>query len=258
MTLAHVHHDAATARWRPGARRGFTLVELIVAAVIVALIAGGTTLITFRLLRTRGSAGAAEAFARANMAAMLIAQDLANTARDEDLAHARLALTPGGSDAASARDQLLVQIAGVRPVRAASPQNEGPVHTVQYRLDPDPSAPGTLALWRRADALPNTNLEGGGMAVPIAPGVVALQFEALDVEEWVEDWDSDVDGYPHAVRVTVTATDSAGERRASVRRVVALDRTPLPLVTTTSSDGTTTSTANGSGAAGSSSSGGGR
>lgn len=236
-------------RSRNAARRAFTLVELIVAAVIVALIAGGTTLITYRLARSRAGAGNAEAFARASTAAGLIARDLANTARDEDLASAKIAITPGGSDT-SARDQVLVRIAAVRPVRASSPQNEGPVHTVQYRLEGDPSSPGRLALWRRADPIPNTNLEGGGLAVPVVPGVVALRFEALDVEEWVADWDSDIDGYPHAVRVTVTASDSSGERFATVRRVIALDRTPLPLVTTTSSDGTVTRQANGTGSGG--------
>jgi type II secretory pathway component PulJ len=211
-------------------RRAFTLVELLAAGVIIALIAGSVAVITQRLLRSRSGGGAAEAFARASVAADIIARDLQNVLRDEDPLQARVAIRPGGADdPAAARDQLLLRALPARPARAASPQNEGPAHTVHFRLEADPMERAGLALWRRADPFPNTNQEGGGLAAPVAPGLVGLRFEATDGKSWFPRWDSDLDGYPHAVRIVVTATDSLAERTASVRRTIAIDRVPLPL-----------------------------
>jgi len=41
-------------------------------------------------------------------------------------------------------------------------------------------------------------------------------------------WDSDTDGYPHALRVTLVALADDGKTTAVARRVISLDRTPLP------------------------------
>ena len=71
------------------------------------------------------------------------------------------------------------------------------------------------------------------------PTTAAFNVLPADGENWFPTWDSDVSGYPHAVRVTVVAAADEREVTAAARRVTALDRTPLPLVTVESSTPTT-------------------
>ena len=72
------------------------------------------------------------------------------------------------------------------------------------------------------------------MAVPLVPGVVEVAVEAYDGDQWFRDWDSDYDGLPLAVRVTVTASgcrlgaDEYDAPLATLRTVVPIDRVPPP------------------------------
>ena len=89
------------------------------------------------------------------------------------------------------------------------------------------------ALWKRRDAILDDNPIGGGMATPISNGVIALQIEAFDGFSWFTQWDSDVYGIPHAIRITVTATgmESLEEKDAplvTLRTIVPLDRYQSP------------------------------
>jgi len=222
-------------------RAGFTLVEIIVASVIVALMAGATTVAISRSVKTRDAAQARyEAFSSASTAADLIAKDLQNTARDETAKYVRVALTTGGSADAPSDSLILLARTG-RPTRNDPKIPDGPVHEVQYRLEneelsaPAPGASGSVGtdsgkkvLWRRDDPLPDEYLDGGGVAAPLVMQIKSISIEATDGAEWFESWDSDLDGMPHAVRVTVVAVSGTPERTAVARRTVALDRTPLP------------------------------
>ena len=58
----------------------------------------------------------------------------------------------------------------------------------------------------------------------------ARSVEASDGSEWFGAWNSDSDGLPHLVRVTVTARSDDGTGVATFRRVVAVDRVPIPPV----------------------------
>ncbi len=218
-------------------RRGFTIVEVITASVIVALVAGAATLVIARAAAVRDVAVArAEAAGRAALAVETIARDVRNAARESDPAQVRVAVgeEPGGST-------LLVRCAGTRRVRPplGDERPEGPTHTVQYRVEAGGAgaaasgAGGGGTLWRRADPLPNEYQDAGGVAAPVAEEINGLVIEAGDGETWNTQWDSDTDGLPHAVRITVTAGAAAegnvrSERTATARMVVALDRTPLP------------------------------
>ncbi|XOV75198.1 MAG: type II secretion system protein GspJ [Phycisphaerales bacterium] len=62
-------------------------------------------------------------------------------------------------------------------------------------------------LWRRVDPQPDETPEGGGVVFPVMEGVTEFSVEALDVDRWVGDWDSDEQGYPHALRITVRVTE---------------------------------------------------
>lgn len=215
-------------------RRAFSLVELIVAAIVGVLVAGATVTCVSRLVQVRRlSADRQAAFARADAAASQIALDLASVARDATLTHAKVAITPGGSSERHT-DELLLLTTSLRPARGEDGSPEGEEYEVQYRLMPGAgAAPGNV--WRRVDPGLDEYLDAGGLASIVADGAVSLSFEAYDGSDWFGDWNSDSDGMPHAVRMVVVGASDDGKTLATVRRVVAIDRVPLPPVTAESS-----------------------
>jgi type II secretion system protein J len=211
---------------RTSSGRGFTLVELVVAGVISALLAVATAGSLSSILRARGRAEAREsAFSRAEVGAARIARDLQSLARDPGLVHAHLVLTPGGNQ--EPQDSILMLTRSLTPVRNFEELPEGGLYEVQYRIAADAAGEGP-ALWRRIDPGLDPVLDGGGIAAALVRGVVALQLEASDGTDWFEDWNTDRDGLPHAVRITVTATDDRNLVRSTARRVVSVDRVPIP------------------------------
>jgi type II secretory pathway pseudopilin PulG len=226
--------------------RAFTIVELVVALLVGVIVAGATTTALSQFSKSKSRATARqEAFARADAAASLIATDVIETARDQDPTFTRLAITDGGEFGQGARDSLLLLARSMR-IQARDPSlASGGEGEVQYRID-GPS--DHLSLWRRTDAPADEYLDAGGMARPAVPGVVELSIEADDGTQWVPAWDSDAQGVPYAVRITVTATSDDKAARATARRTVALDRTPSPIAPPaedTTTGGTTGTTGGG-------------
>lgn len=206
-------------------RRGLTVVELIVASVIGVMVVGATLSSVSALLRVRTrSTARQEAFARADAAASLIALDLVSTTRSEDLANCMVLITSGGSSPFES-DELLLMSTAIKPVRGEDDGPEGEVYEVQYRLA---AAGKATAMWRRCDPGMDDYPDAGGIAAPVTLGVRSLSFQAYDGTNWLDDWNSDVDGLPHAVRVAVVAASDDGQAVATVRRVVAIDRVPIP------------------------------
>ncbi len=220
-------------------RRGFTVVELVLAAIIGVFVAGAATASMSQFLKARRAAQARqEAFSRAENAVARIAQDLQNVARDPELMYAQVSVRSGG---ATGTDELLLLVNSLTPIRGDRWVSEGDLYEVQYRIAP--RRDGGLALWRRVDQAFDEYLDSGGIATPIVPGVVSMSIQAMDSVEWYEAWESDTDGMPHAVRVTVVATSNDGTTRIAARRVVAMDRVPLipeEEVPTTTRERTTT------------------
>lgn len=206
----------------------FSLVELIVGAIIAALVAGATASSLSMLLKSRTtSANRQQAFARADAAASRIASDAATLIRDPVLSMARVRVQDQGGDA-NPHDDLLMLVRSVRPIRSTEEGAEGGEYEVQYRVEANSAGPRNESLWRRIDHAFDDNQEGGGIASAIVPHVSSLSVEAYDGESWYPSWDSDSDGYPHALRVIVRATSDDASVFATARRVIAIDRTPLP------------------------------
>ncbi len=209
-------------------RGGFTLVELVVATVMIAILVTSTYVAVSSTVRARSSGEArVQAMSRASAAAEVIARDLRSTLRAADLVESKVLITRAGA-AGRGQDGLLIFTHAGEPVRAFSAQAEGAEVEAQYRLEAGARA-GQLALWGRRQAVPDEYPDAGGVARVMVDGVTALTFDAYDGEAWRDAWDSDSDGLPHAVRVVVTATSDDGTQTASARRVVAMDRVPLPL-----------------------------
>lgn len=215
-------------------RRGITLVELVVVAVITAGIAAATTTAISQAVRARDiSQSRFDAFRHADIAARAIANDIRNVVRDGDLFYTRVLLKTGGRDNAE-RDELLIFARSDKLARVGG-DPEGTEYEIHYRAVPEFRADGTdgkpfkaLELFKRTDPVPDDVPEGGGVVYPVTTNLTAVSILAFDGRGWYETWDSDDEGYPHAIAVTVTAKSPDGDRTAHARRVVAIDRTPIP------------------------------
>ncbi len=229
---------SVTDQRRSRQRRGFTVIELIVATVITALVVGTITMSTSQLSRARSVTKLRlEATTRAQGALDALRRDLVSTIRDEDLFRSRVVIYDGEAFSPYGvvdRDELVIFNNRMRPIKGDRYSGEGSEYETQYRVEDDYAG---SALWQRRDAVPDDNPEGGGTVTPLVDGIIGLKVEAYDGESWYPDWDSDFDGLPWALRVTVLATgDPAGSEPTDankstivLRTQIALDRIVPPL-----------------------------
>jgi type II secretion system protein J len=219
------------------AERGFTVVELVVALVIAAIVATAITTSLSNLGRARETARLhMTASRRATDALELIRRDVQSTVRSDDLFFSRFRLAPETAFSVAGevdRDQMLLFTQRLRSVRPLLYAGEGQEYETQYRIETDGDG---ATLWRRRDPVPDRHEDAGGVAEPVGTGVIGMRFEAYDGTEWRQDWDSDVDGLPRAVRATVTACgaptgpsqlDTPG-MVVTLQTEIPIDRVPLP------------------------------
>ena len=215
-------------------RRGFTLIELMVAGMMATIVLGGITLSLAQL----GSAKAIsrqrlEAFSRCDVAIRTIRKDIITTLRRGDLFYTRLLVSDYTSRFQGEIfdfDELLVFDGTLRANKEIDFNGEGIEYETQFRIEPNDVS---SALWKRRDAILDDNPIGGGMATPVSDGIISLQLEAFDGLSWYPEWDSDELGIPHAIRITVSSTgmNYIGEMDAPIvtlRTIVPLDRYQSP------------------------------
>lgn len=221
----------AADRRPPSSNRAFTIIELVVAIVVSAIVITTVATALSRISRTRDVARTRlEAATRANSAIDAIRRDLASLVRDGDLFFSRVRISDATDFTrygALDRDEILVFNNRLRPMQRDAYAGEGGEYESQYRIEDD--AEGSV-LWLRRDAVPDENPDGGGMAIPSIEGIVGLRIEAYDGEAWYSDWDSDLYGLPWALRVTVTATGESSDNISTdpMRSTVSL-RTQIPI-----------------------------
>ncbi len=213
-------------------RGGFTLIELIVASVIATMLAGAATISMWRVVRARDvSRQRQEAMATAQAVVDLITRDVACAIRDYHPDAVLVRVTSRELQNSSWEDDELLLFARSRsPIRSLEEQAEGDAYEVQYRVEADPADDSVGILWRRRDPVPDETYDGGGVAVPITSGILSLRLEASDGRSWFNDWDSDRDGLPYAIRVTCWARIGESEFALGTQGVAALDRTPIPTI----------------------------
>ena len=216
--------------------RGFTLVELMVAALMTAFVLGAVSMSLSQLSRAKsGSREQLVAHLRADAALNAVRRDVVTVLRDPDLFWTRLLLIDhsiasplGRMD----RDEILLFNVQLRPIRDLDFIGDGVEFEAHLRIEEDPDG---IVLWQRRDAVPDEYPRGGGVATPLISGVVGLSMEAYDGDLWYPSWDSDFDGLPLAIRVTVAASgcrdgqDPYASTLALLRTVIPIDRVPPPV-----------------------------
>jgi hypothetical protein len=175
-----------------------------------------------------------EAHLRADAALSALQRNIVSILRDEDLFFTRLLLFDGSTNTPLGhmdQDEILIFNTQLRAIRDLDFMGDGMEFETHFRIETDALGP---ALWQRRDAVPDEYPRGGGVATPLAAGVLSLSIEAYDGDLWYDDWDSDYDGLPLAVRVTVVASGHRDEHDvydaalATVRTVIAIDRVLPP------------------------------
>jgi uncharacterized membrane protein YgcG len=218
-------------------RTGFTLVESLIAGVITAFVLGSVAMSVSQLANARNTAKLRfDAHLRADAALNAIRGEIVSILRRDDLFYTRF-LIFNDSDSVRSRDEnferdgILVFNTRLRALRDIDFNGEGFEYESQFRVLEDDAGP---ALWVRHDAFPDEYPQGGGVVMPSAEGVLTLKFEAYDGQAWYDDWDSDIEGLPLAVRITVMACGHRDEAdiytapRAILRTTVAIDRVISP------------------------------
>lgn len=222
-------------RSQSGSRRGFTLVEVMLATVISVFVLGGITMSISQLARAKDTSKTRlDAHLRADAALNAIRRDVASVIRHDELFWTRLLIR---SDAVRTpigdldRDEILVFNNRLSAIHDMDFNGEGMQYETQYRIEADYEG---SYLWQRRDPVPDEYPLAGGIATPLVEGIVALRIEAYDGTDWFRDWDSDIRGLPEAVRITLIAS---GHRNgedlwdapvAHLRTVVAIDRVLPP------------------------------
>ncbi len=218
-------------------QRGFTLLELVVAGVVAAIVLASIGASLSQIAKSRAMAKVRlSSSLRANTAMERIRKELQQAIRSDDMLNTRVLVTSDRTDSPVGdldRDQILVYTTKILPVRKREYSGEGMEHEVQCRVEEDDAG---SALWIRTDAVPDENEHGGGQALPVMDGVIGLNVEAFDGASWFDEWDSDVNGMPWALRVTVStggAPDGSDlfeheHDLMSLRTTVPLDRVPPP------------------------------
>jgi uncharacterized membrane protein YgcG len=215
-------------------RRGFTLIELMVAGMMTSIVLGGITTSLSQLGSAKSiSRQRLEAFSRCDTALRTIRKEVISVLRRDDLFDTRILISDFtdrylGEDVD--RDELLVFNGNVRANKEIDFNGEGLEYETQVRIENNDVS---SALWKRRDAILDDNPIGGGMATPVANGIVSLQLEAFDGTSWFPQWDSDELGIPMAIRITVTSTgmeflQELDTSLVTLRTVVPLDRVMPP------------------------------
>jgi uncharacterized membrane protein YgcG len=216
--------------------RGFTIVELIVAGVIAVLVLGAVTFSLSQLGRSRNVTFARlESSMRARAALEAVRRDIAGVIRDADLLKCRVLVTDGAAPTAigiADRDELLLFSTKLQATRDVAYSGEGIEYETHYRIEEDDAGP---VLWQRRDFMPDGYPDAGGVAVPVVEGVLGFSVEAYDGVTWFDEWDSDLDGLPWALRITITTVpdgidpnDSDPMGLVTLRTLVPIDRIVPP------------------------------
>jgi hypothetical protein len=132
------------------------------------------------------------------------------------------------------RSDLLVFSESLRSIEPIEYQGEGREYETHFRIEDDDLG---SALWCRRDPVPDRTPDGGGVAEPVADGVVGMLVEAsANGAAWRDEWDSDVDGIPERVRISVKAVGTPvgadpdrDATEVTLTTMVAIDRVVQPL-----------------------------
>lgn len=208
----------------PG-RRGFTLVELVVAFSLAAFLAGAS-FVLLADVSSRARALSAEGILRRKAEAVLalVISDLAGGFVPPDPGTYPTFVGEDGYSGDRPASSVDFLTTSAMPFDPSSPT--GDLAEVGYRLTFPPHGNGTL--FRREKAPPRDPLGEGGETAAACGGITGFSLRYFDGRDWYERWDSNDAGspwsrgkIPREVAVTLTLEGEDG-RAVSLSTRVAL------------------------------------
>jgi prepilin-type N-terminal cleavage/methylation domain-containing protein len=204
-------------------RRAFTLVELLVATTISALLVVSVVSATHALGGTRRNVERRiDASNQARRALGEIVAALRNVNRNPQMGESVVVGLPGES--ATSGDRLNLLIHAARPVRRDAIESDQ--QEVGFFLGKPGGRKQTALLVRRDHAL-DEHPDDGGLVTVVAEGIVGLDFEYYADDQWYPDWPEEEPRTPLAVRVIVAAIPLEPAHRGEPRP--AMFSTVVPL-----------------------------
>ncbi len=182
---------------------GFTLVELLLASTLgtfIALVAVGT----LRVLTTTTEIanGNIDAAAEVRFASELIARDLVNLYRDQDVMSMKL--VGAAQEVAQGTTTSVLTFYTVNRVKARADQAEADVYEVEYYLVRDEEQSALCRrLWPYPD--PNDEVEPGGVLTAIADNIDVFEVRYFDGSEWSDEWPEEMQTVPQLVEVNIVS-----------------------------------------------------
>ncbi len=189
-------------------RTGFTLVEILLATIIGAMIA----VAAFAVFRSvTGNRDTLEYYAKimanGRYALNLVRDDLANFYRAEDPEMTRLRGIKRDMEGKSA-DRLIIYVVSEQKVREGT--QEGDVYEVEYGISED-TENGISFLARRCGAVEDKIIgNSGGIMTRVARYIDELKFEYFDGRDWQRQWQQT--DLPQRVRITLKLLDAESNR----------------------------------------------
>jgi len=201
-------------------RTGFTLVEVLVASTIgvfIALVAVGA------LRAITASSGMVDrninAAAEVRFAAQMIARDLENFYKDDNIENTKFIGTVEDLEGGNYTSYLIFYTLG--RVKARADQPEGDLYEVEYYLMQEGE---TMSLMRRLWPNPSEELEPGGILTVIAENIATFNVQYFDGEEWSEEWPEEMQALPDLVSISIAARQSDRTNPPSESIIVNLTR----------------------------------
>ncbi len=182
---------------------GFTLLELLVAVSIIAIVVVAQVAPFQQTIKSRDHAEAAIQNASAVRLTLLHLSEELDGALALDDDRGRFTLVDRSLDGPSS--DLRFATTSARRVHAGP---RDPVEIVRYYLERTPEEPGTLRLMKQQ--LPSVVADGvEPVTMVVLDGVTAFEAQALTAGGWTDRLDAE-DGLPRAVRLRLTMADRRG------------------------------------------------
>ena len=213
-------------------RRGFTLVEVLIAAAITAMVGAMVAGAFSRAAAARDLAEEQEErFGGARQALGRMAHELSEAFLSDHYDRKRYRDRPTvfvGKDRGDRDTLLFATMTHARLVRDAKESDQA---VVEYSVERDPSLPGEDALWRREKPRIDDQPDRGGTRAVVLQHVKGFDAEYWDwkKQEWVREWDTTQterrDFLPTLVRLRVTLQmPGGGESRFETEARIAIIR----------------------------------
>ena len=217
-------------------RRGFTLLEVMIAVAVLGLI-GGLTWKSFDAasdLKSRiERAEERDQTVRGSM--NRIAREVSMAFLSEHYDRKRFRERPTRFVIKDGRREADLTFTSFGNERLAIDAKEGDQALFEYKLGPDPDVSGRRNLFRRVKPILDEDPDRGGQTAVLAEDVVAFSVEAWDAKDrtWRAEWDSNSPQQtgqlliPPRVKISLTMKDEQGKEKAYTTQATIMLLQPL-------------------------------